>query len=181
MDYVERYLPASEGVAKQKYQALCAHLRTLPTDSRGYGLIHFDAHGGNCLVDEAGRLTIFDFDDCTYSWYANDIAIALFAIALDAPDAPTFTQEFMSHLLQGYRTAYPFDRRWLREMPVFLKMVEIFMYAVIHRDFDVSNISDPWCAHFMLDRKYKIEHDVPTIDFDFESLSVIQHLPFISF
>lgn len=170
MDFVERYLPASEGVAKQKYRALCAHANMLPRDSRCYGLVHFDANSGNIVVDDTGCLTIFDFDECTYSWYANDIAIALFAIAMGAPDVSTFTQEFMSHFLRGYRTVYHLDRQWLREMPVFLKMVEIFMYAVIHRDFDVGNITDTWCARFMVDRKNKIEHDVPCIDFDFESL-----------
>ena len=156
---------------KQKYQALCAYVRTLPTDSQCYGLVHFDAHGGNILVDDAGRLTLFDFDECTYSWYANDIAIALFAMVMDAPDVPLFKQQFMSHFLRGYRMAYSLDPHWLREIPVFLKMVEIFMYAVIHRDFDLGNITDRWCARFMVNRKYKIEHDVPCIDFDFESLS----------
>jgi Ser/Thr protein kinase RdoA (MazF antagonist) len=171
MDYPERYLPASEGVARQKYQALCAHVRTLPTDSRCYGLIHFDAHGGNCLVDAAGRLTLFDFDDCTYSWYANDIAIALGYIAMDVPDAPALRQTFI-HFLRGYQTAYHLDPRWLREITVFLKMGEIFMYAVIHRDHDdVNTITDPELKQFMIDLKYKIEHDLPTINFDFESLS----------
>ena len=173
MDFVALYLPPSERVAKQKYQALSDHLRTLPTDSGCYGLVHFDVHGGNLMLDDAGRLTLFDFDECTYSWYANDIAIALFAMAMEAPDVPAFTQKFMSHFLRGYRMAYPLDRCWLREIPVFLKMVEIFMYAVIHRDFeDLNNITDNWCARFMVDRKYKIEHDVPSIDFDFESLSI---------
>jgi hypothetical protein len=37
-------------------------------------------------------------------------------------------------------------------------------------DFDVSHITYPWGARFMVDRKYKIEHDVPYIDLDFERL-----------
>jgi Ser/Thr protein kinase RdoA (MazF antagonist) len=171
MDYAERYLPATEHVAKQKYRELSAHLRTLPSDSRSYGLIHFDAHGGNCLVDSAGRLTLIDFDDCTYSWYANDIAIALGIFAMDPAHTPARTHEFMANLLRGYQQVYRFDSQWLRELPVFLKMGEIFQYAVVHRDYeDPKEIDDPWMAHFMQDRKYRIEHDAPTIDFDFESL-----------
>ena len=53
-----------------------------------------------------------------------------------------------------------------------MKAREIELYAVLHRDFDVNNIDHWWCARFMRDRKYKIEHDVPFIDFDFESLAV---------
>jgi amicoumacin kinase len=170
-DFVERYLPASEAKALQKYEAQCAHLRTLPKDCRSYGLIHYDAHGGNFLVDEAGRLTMFDFDGCTYSWYANDIAIALGFMSLNGVDTPDLTREFMTHFLRGYRRAYPLDRHWLGEIPAFLKVGEIYLYAVIHRDYDVNHIPDEWAANFMRDRKYMIEHDVPTIDFDFESLA----------
>ena len=66
-------------------------------------------------MDEAGTLTLFDFDDCVYSWFINDIAIVLFYISMDAeelgfPSAAAFTQEFMTHFLRGYRQAYPLDR-----------------------------------------------------------------------
>ena len=36
--------------------------------------------------------------------------------------------------------------------------------AVIHRDFDVTQIDDPWCASFMRGRKQRIENDIPFID-----------------
>lgn len=171
MEFVERYLPASETLAKQKYRTQCDHLNTLPKENTAYGLIHQDAHGNNFLVDEAGSITLFDFDECAYSWFINDIAIALFYSVMDADDAPAFTQEFMTHFLRGYQQARPLDPKWLKEMPCFLKVREIELYAVIHRDFEVSNIHDWWCERFMRDRKYKIEHDVPFINFDFKSLS----------
>ena len=84
MEFVERYLPASEAVAKKKYQALCDHLHSLPKDTTSYGLIHQDVDGNNFFVDEAGAITLFDFDECAYSWFINDIAIALFYIVMDA-------------------------------------------------------------------------------------------------
>jgi amicoumacin kinase len=170
MEFVERYLPASEAAAKQTYRLVCDHLRTLPRDSASYGLIHQDAHGSNFFVDQAGAITLFDFDECAHSWYANDIAIALFYTVMDAQDWPAFTREFMTHFLQGYGQAHRLDARWLQELPHFLKAREIELYAVAHRDFDVSNIEHEWMARFMRDRKHKIEHDVPTIDFDFASL-----------
>ena len=171
MEFVERYLPASEAVAKARYQSLRDHVYTLPKGPSSYGLIHQDAHGSNLFVNEAGELTLFDFDECAYSWFANDIAIALFYIVMEAGDWPSFTAEFMSHFLRGYRGANRLDPEWLKEMPVFLKMREIEMYAVIHRDFDVNHIDDDWCERFMRERKIKIEQDIPYIDFDFESLA----------
>jgi len=171
MEYVERFLPASENVAKEKYRALCAHFATLPKANINYGLIHQDAHGGNLLVDSQGTITLFDFDDCVYSWYINDIAIVLFYIAMGAKDPPAFTRDFMAHFLRGYRGVRPLDARWLQEIPHFLKLREIELYAVIHRDFDVDHIDDAWCERYMHQRKYKIENDVPFIDFDFASLA----------
>jgi amicoumacin kinase len=171
MEFVDRFLPPSETLTRAKYQLLCDHLRSLAKGDATYGLIHQDAHGSNLFVDESGAITLFDFDDCAYSWFINDIAIVLFYIVMDADDWPAFTRQFMTHFLRGYRQEHRLDPKWLQEMPVFLKMREMELYAVLHRDFDVSDIHDPWCARFMRDRKYKIEHEVPFIDFDFESLA----------
>lgn len=172
MNFVGRYLPASEVAAKQKFQALRTYLHTLPKGNTVYGLTHQDAHGSNFLVDDAGNITLFDFDDCAYGWYANDIAIVLFYTVMDADDWPAFTQEFMTHFLRGYQQVYRLEPRWLQEIPHFLKLRELELYGVMHRDFaDVNNIDHGWCARFMQGRKAKIEQDAPFIDFDFTSLA----------
>jgi amicoumacin kinase len=172
MNFVDHYLPESESVVKKKYAVLRDHLRKLPKDESCYGLIHQDAHGNNFLVDETGQITLFDFDECAYSWFINEIAIVLFYIIMDAEDWPVFTQDFMSHFLRGYAKANPMEAKWLKEIPNFLKLREMELYAVAHRDFDVNNIDDWWMARFMQHRKHKIENDVAFIDFDFESLSL---------
>jgi amicoumacin kinase len=170
-EFVERYLPESESIAKKKYKDICNHLNTLTIDRESYGLTHQDAHGNNLFVDKMGQITLFDFDECAYNWFINEIAVVLFYIVQDAEDWHAFTQEFMSHFLRGYVQACPLDSAWLKEIPNFLKIREIELYAVMYRDFDVTNIDDEWCARFMHNRKSRIEHDVPYIDFDFESLS----------
>jgi Ser/Thr protein kinase RdoA (MazF antagonist) len=170
-EFVERYLPESESIAKKKYRDICSHVNTLAKDRESYGLTHQDAHGNNLFVDKMGQITLFDFDECAYNWFINDIAVVLFYIVQDAEDWRVFTEEFLSHFLRGYGQAYTFDFTWLKEIPNFLKIREIELYAVMHRDFDVNNIDDEWCARFMHNRKSRIEDDVPYIDFDFESLS----------
>jgi Ser/Thr protein kinase RdoA (MazF antagonist) len=170
-EFVERYLPESESIAKNKYTDIRHHVNTLAKDRESYGLTHQDAHGNNLFVDERGQITFFDFDECAYNWFINDIAVALFYIVQDAEDWRTFTEEFMPHFLRGYVQACPLDFTWLKEIPNFLKIREIELYAVMHRDFDVNNIEDEWCARFMHNRKSRIDNDVPYIDFDFEALS----------
>ena len=170
-EFVERYLPESESIAKKKYRDICSHVNTLAKDRESYGLTHQDAHGNNLFVDKMGQITLFDFDECAYNWFINDIAVALFYIVQDAEDWRVLTEEFMSHFLRGYAQACTCDFTWLKEIPNFLKIREIELYAVMHRDFDVNNIDDEWCARFMHNRKSRIDNDVPYIDFDFESLS----------
>lgn len=170
-EFVERYLPESESIAKKKYRDICSHVNTLAKDRESYGLTHQDAHGNNLFVDERGQITLFDFDECAYNWFINDIAVVLFYIVQDAEDWRVFTEEFLSHFLRGYVQACTLDFTWLKEIPNRLKIREIELYAVMHRDFDVNNIDDEWCARFMHNRKSRIENDVPYIDFDFESLS----------
>jgi len=167
---IEKNLPAGETSVVDKYGNLIDYLKTLPRDRDGYGLIHFDAHGSNFLVDEEGRITLFDFDDCSYGWFIYDIAIVLFYMVTGREDVRTFIEEFMTHFLKGYRQMNRLDPRWLKEVPCFLKMREIDLYAVIHRSFDVENLEDPWCARFMDKRKSKIERGIPYVDFDFETL-----------
>ncbi len=171
LEYVERYLPASETAALSHYRELRAHMRTLPQDRASYGLIHQDAHPGNFFVDAAGQITLFDFDDCIYSWFINDIAIILFYMVMDAEDVPAFTLEFLRHFLAGYRQHNQLDPRWLAEIPTFLKLRELELYALMHRDFDVHTIDDWWCARYMRGRKAKIDRRAPYIDFDFTTLA----------
>ena len=145
-------------------------------------------------MDSNGAITLFDFDDCAYSWFINDIAIVLFYISMDAeefgyPSLASFTTEFMVHFLRGYSHAFAVDRAWLKEIPTFLKLRELELYAVVHRDFDIhgidhnsleefirapgfdaSNSGHMWIANFMRNRKTRIEQGLPFIEFDFESL-----------
>jgi amicoumacin kinase len=173
-EFVESYLPPDERVARVKFATELKHLSTLPRDRDSYGLCHQDAHGGNLLVDETGRLTLFDFDDCAYNWFVNDIAICLFYTAMGEQHTPAFAEEFLTHFLRGYRQENQLARAWLAEIPHFLKVREIEMFAVIYRDFDMSSgpdaIDDEWCAEYMAGRKERIEGDVPYLEVDFARL-----------
>jgi amicoumacin kinase len=169
--FVEQHLPSSEAVIIDKYNALVDYLCTLPRDRDSYGLIHVDVHGGNFFVDGAGRITLFDFDDCQYSWFANDIAMALFyAISHDCVSAEdvAWGARFLTEFLAGYRRENAIGAEWLAQIPHFLKLREIDLYAAIHRSLDLDNL-DPWCASYMKDRKGKIERDVPYVVLDWES------------
>ncbi len=163
------WLPDSEALAVDKFHQTLAHLLTLPCGPDSYGMIHQDAHGGNFFVDDNNCFMLFDFDDCVYGHFVYDIAMVVFYIVQMHPDPVGLMREFMPAFWRGYRRENPsFDPVWLTEVPPFLKLREIDLYAVIHRSYeDVTNIPHAWSREYMKGRKARIEHDVPVVEFDF--------------
>ncbi len=88
---IDKYIPSSQSIVIKKCNKLIEHLYNLPTDEDSYGLIHTDVHQGNFFIYN-GEITLFDFDDCSYKWFASDIAITLF-YALWHPRQPTARQD----------------------------------------------------------------------------------------
>lgn len=164
----ERFLPTGEEPVAEKFRALVDSLRRLPTGPEEYGMVHQDAHGGNFFVAD-GKITLFDFDDVLYGWYAYDVAMAFFYILPhDCVGAENlgFARSAFDQLLEGYQQENSLGSRWIAEIPRFLKLREIDLYIAIHRSLDVNNL-DPWCASFMKDRREKILNDVPYVNMAF--------------
>jgi amicoumacin kinase len=168
---VEDWLPPHEKGILERYLLLKDYLISLPKDSESYGMIHQDAHPGNFFVDDDYRITLFDFDDCVYGHFIYDIAMVLFYTSMWKKDAAEFTRKFMPLFLRGYRDENPLDPAWLKELPHFLKLREIDLFAQIHFSFaDGDNPADPWSARFMHGRRERIERGLPFINFDWDSL-----------
>ncbi len=121
MQDVARNLPAGEAAVLRKYERLMESLHDLPRDSESYGLVHYDPHEGNLLMDVAGQLTLIDFDDCAYCWYVYDIAMVVFYSTMGKEDIPGFIDTFMPPFLRGYSQETHLESRWLKEIPLFVK------------------------------------------------------------
>lgn len=70
---LENYLGAS---AREKAQAIYDEVRALPQTPEVYGMIHGDYQSGNLFVDW-DKVWVFDFDDCCYGYYMQDVAEAM--------------------------------------------------------------------------------------------------------
>ncbi|MBM84310.1 MAG: hypothetical protein CMJ78_27455 [Planctomycetaceae bacterium] len=162
------YIPSDQPLIIEKFEAIIEETQSLSKDVDSYGLIHFDFHSRNFLVDDV-TIHLFDFDDGLYSWFADDIAMALFyAVSHDCRGTEELARAngFLRHFLTGYRSKNELDGEWLQQIPLFLKRRELTLYAVIHRSIDLDN-SDTWTKSFVDRRPWKIESDVPYIDLDF--------------
>lgn len=164
---IEGSLPADQKHIVEKAEKLIARLKTLPTDTNNYGLIHSDLHTGNFVVND-DTITAFDFDDCHYGYFAFDIMIPLY-YALQNKTIGTenheFADRFFKHFVTGYREENEIELWWLENLPDFMKLREIDLYAVITRE-KIHEAND-WCRRFMNGKKERIENDIPVIDMDF--------------
>ena len=106
---------------------LINEIMILPKDRDSYGLIHFDIHPWNFIIDN-GKVNVFDFDDALYGWFSSDIGIALYhglwwGRKNDA--GYDFTDEIIENFLRGYLSANSLDDFWLSKIPLFMKYRQI--------------------------------------------------------
>ena len=167
-------LVTSTDPAREKLAALLSELKQLPTGLADFGLIHNDLHFANFLIQPAGQVSIIDFDDCGYGWYAMDVAMALFDVLVlynpaDEDERQQFAYRFMSGYLAGYRQENPLPLFWLSQIPRFLKLKELCIYATLIGNADIA-LPDSWVGRFMRDRSDRIANDLPYVDIDFTAL-----------
>lgn len=167
-------LDRSTDPAREKLADLIHELRQLPNSSTVFGLIHGDLHFANFIIQNNEQVSIIDFDDCVYGWFAMDIAMALFDILVlynpaSEEDSQKFAINFLSNYLAGYRPENDLAPFWLSQIPKFLKLKELCIYATLISHPDIA-LPDTWVGRFMRDRSARIANDSPYVDIDFDSI-----------
>lgn len=172
MAEVTHHLAAADPAASACYETLARRVEALPRGRDDYGLIHFDAHGGNFFVD-GDRITLFDFDDCAYNWLANDIAMVLFYQVTNTDDPEGTAAAFLPDFLRGYRAENDLNPAWAALIHDFMTMRELDLYAIIMRSYGVTPeqadaIPHAWPRRFMSGRKERIAAGRPYLEMDFD-------------
>ena len=145
MSHIRQFIPEDETIAKRELDVMVEWASGLKIDSDTYGLVHTDLNYGNLFVGEHGDLTVFDFDDCGYHWFAYDLAIPIFYALLffDMPSEDPAKQDwFYGPVLEGYSRHMALDDEWLSRIPAFVRLRRIEMYAWAHKLLDIDNLSD---------------------------------------
>lgn len=163
------YLPAELGPILHALDGLKADLGSLPVTSDNFGLIHGDINVGNFLVDESGRITLFDFDECQYSWYAEDIAIQLYYLLYvfgedSRSERKAQYELFIRHFELGYaEDGRQFPDGWKSQLDLFLKLREIIVVVGMHRSWDLTQ-ADDWTRGFLQESTVRIIKGISLID-----------------
>jgi Ser/Thr protein kinase RdoA (MazF antagonist) len=167
-----KYVPVSQQVVHQNKEKIFRLLHSLPKNRDSYGLTHNDIHYGNIFLSD-GILTLFDFDDCTYQWFINDIAIAIHSVLPGYDQETKFNQiveYFLTHFMKGYSQENQLDSVWLPHLPVFLRLYDLINYGVFYQTWDMVNLSA--ARKKTLERvRHRIENEVCIVGTDFRKFS----------
>ncbi|MDE5413178.1 phosphotransferase enzyme family protein [Alkalihalobacterium chitinilyticum] len=179
-DLVEEYdkqfapfLPKGQKLLSKVNEVLQA-VKQLPKSSIRYGLIHSDVHSGNFFYDEAtDKMTVFDFDDCSYHHFISDIAIPLYYSTWlkcdNQQDRNHFGHEFLMHFLKGYQTERSVHLESLKEISLFLKLRDCELYGVFHKKWDLDHLNDQ--QKKLLNGIYlRIMNDQPLVQLNLEKI-----------
>lgn len=136
-------------ILHDKLRSLESKISSFPKDENSYGLIHYDFHPYNFLIDQ-GKITVFDFDDSIYGWFALDIGVAAtHAVWWGSPkhdrkSKHEFAKQFLNEFLSGYLKKNDLDTFWIQQIPLFMdyRNISSFFWWLSGWDGDEGQLSE---------------------------------------
>jgi Ser/Thr protein kinase RdoA (MazF antagonist) len=151
---------------------LVRDLRSYPLTSQNHGLIHGDVSFGNYFIHE-GDLWIFDFDNCEYGYFAQDLATVLYdsiyckVLNKFADAQPTERMiPFWKAFWSAYSKTGPLNEIDTLQFKNFFLLREAIIFVHYHRTMDLRNIDDPFRMDLEVMRR-NVENLDHQVDFDY--------------
>lgn len=119
-------LPPDLQGAAEEMEELLQCFNQFQKSKDNFGLIHSDVNPTNFHVLD-GKITLFDFDDCAYNWYINEIAVVIpfYSRMFKDTNWEEEISKFVSLFVQGYRSENQLDDSWLDFLPICLRLQNI--------------------------------------------------------
>ena len=158
------YLPPDQKQAATDLEKLLTRFNHATPTLNDYGLVHSDVNTTNFHVND-GQITLFDFDDCAYNWFINDIAVTmpLYSDLFAKAGWETELMEFFKWYVRGYCEENHLDEGWLEYLPASLQLQNIITLIACHQ----SNVPNSQYRSFyeLVLKIYQQGH--PLFSFDF--------------
>lgn len=164
---IDKFIPKVEYGIHKGLKEVLNEISRLDKGKNSFGLIHGDINIGNFFVD-GDRITVFDFDECQYSWFVEDIAIQLYytiyVILDDAIDErEEMGKRFMERFMKGYMLENSLGDCWINTIPLFLQLREIIVHVGIYRSWSLNSLNQ-WQSEYFKQSKARIEKGIPLIN-----------------
>lgn len=127
----------------ERWKQVSAEINMLPREAGAYGLCHRDLHMGNFFVHE-GEIIGFDFDDCGYDYYLQDIAMAVYYGAVfgswkkpiyDVECTSELGNTILSPFMKGYNREYQLDAGWMQYLPLFIEKRRLELTGILYPEY----------------------------------------------
>lgn len=150
------------------WSKIVSEIGKLPKDKNSYGIIHNDFHQYNFFVYNE-KITVFDFDDCVYSWYICDIAISIYHFLqtlhkTNMEKRNNFEMEFIENFVKGYLSENYISGDWIHKIPLFLEYRRICSYKFFLKLLGDNEISESQ-KKYLSNMRYEIVNRIPIIIF----------------
>lgn len=132
-----------EPAVNTRLQDLMSGIQAFPEKENTFGLIHSDLHQSNFLVN-GFSITAFDFDDCCYHYFAEDIAIPLYYSlwkGYNNMERKEFTRYFLSYFIKGYQQENALPDAWKEQLPWLLDQRSMVLYLVLTQKLNVPELN----------------------------------------
>jgi Ser/Thr protein kinase RdoA (MazF antagonist) len=152
---------------EQKYHT---EIHALPISKDTYGIIHSDIHLYNFFVDN-GHIKLFDFDDCRFDWYANDIArtlffmVQIFGCSKPEKERTEFAETYLITYLKGYNQTNIIDKYWIPKFNLFMKYSMMDGYKFVKNHWKNEPVN-PY-QEYLDWHKNRIINDLPYVFIDY--------------
>lgn len=161
------YIPKEYNRIHEALNQIICEISSLKKSSQNYGLIHGDINIGNCHIDQ-DTLILFDFDECHYSWYIEDLAIQLFYTIYvygesSKEERYQEARRFLSNFLKEYSKYIKIDDDELRLIPLFLRLREMIVLVGIFKRWSFESLNQ-WQKDYFQDTLLRIESQTPIYD-----------------
>jgi len=156
----------------EAFEAYMVHMAQLRKDDDSYGLIHGDYLLSNYVFDQ-DDITVFDFDDCEYSWFVSDIAVCMlyYLIGGDPRGLERRAKEageWFSLIMRGYLTENTIGTDQIENMDLFFRMRE---YNLLSYNWEKKSEGfSRWQRDLVNGILQRIRHGKPFADIDFVSI-----------
>jgi Ser/Thr protein kinase RdoA (MazF antagonist) len=147
-----------------------ARYRTLPTDCMSFGLTHGDFLLSNYMIDRKNKVTVFDFDECEYSWFAVDIAICMHCYLIGAKpmeltNKSEMAESMLYHLLLGYKITNTIGEM-ISELQSFFRIRDyIYLSTILEKEGELSG----WEKQFVETAMNRLINSDVFLDFNFKN------------
>lgn len=144
-----------------RYQNIKKLVSRMQINPDNYGIIHSDIHRGNIFLQTDNELSLFDFEDTCYSWFANDIANIFYNVLLNTKKSPTESlssiNNFKINFWRGYREENIIHPDELKSIPIWIAFRSLFNYFYLLKNGENNTTNPTHREYFIRNRNLAFE------------------------